>query len=834
MDSSSLTAIERLNGVRQGRLLALATTLFARATGPLRNTLAIALILSCTASRLAGEEAGAINPENINPEVAGAATETVEIDDAASLPRVRIDHSKGSVEEVAQRYLAEMTLGEKIGQLCQLAVYGDKLSDKTAEDLRAGRIGSLFYTGSAAQTREAQRIAREESRLGLPLLSPRDVIHGFRTVFPIPVGQAASWNPELIRQAAAVAADEAKAEGINWTFAPMLDVCRDPRWGRIAESVGEDPLLAERIAEAMVTGYQQPVETSDGQTRYEGIAACAKHFAAYGLSEGGRDYNRAQVAISELHNVILRPFKRSIEAGCATVMTGFSSVNGVPATGHHELLTGVLKGDWGFDGLVVSDWGSVVEMIAHGYAADDAEAAELALNAGVDMEMATNTYREHLRDLHESGRVGIATIDEAVLRILRVKLRFAQDIAAQATGGSAPTEASRALARKLAEQSVVMVKNDAAALPINAETVKRVAIIGPLADAARDQLGCWMLDGKPEETVTVVAAVRAALGENTEVEFLPALESSLDESTEGIAAAAAAAGRADYTILCVGESWQLAGEARCRAEIDLPGAQSELVRAIAETDTKLVMVVLAGRPLTIGDEIDLADAVLYAWHPGTMGGPAIADLLTGASCPSGKLPVTFPKRVGQAPLYYNHPRTGRPALAGTRALIGSGLADFPEEQKYRSHYLDVDPFPLLPFGFGLSYTTFEYGEPELTSSQYEPGQTIGVRVRLTNTGHVAAEEVAQLYVQDVSARLVRPVRELKGFRRVMLEPGESVVLEFALSTDDLAYYDNNAALVQEPGEFRVGVGGDSTAPLSASFTLRRSAIARGERSTSPR
>ena len=443
----------------------------------------------------------------------------------------------------------------------------------------------------------------------------------------------------------------------------------------------------------MVRGYQQPVVEADGTVHHEGIAACAKHFAAYGLSEGGRDYNRAQVAISELYNVILRPFRDAVAAGCATVMTGFSTINGVPATGHRELVTEVLKNGWGFDGLVVSDWGSVVEMVDHGFAADRAEAAERALNAGVDMEMASATFRENLRALHESGRVSIETIDNAVLRVLRVKLQFAANGDADEAVGGPPTEASREVARVLARQSVVMLKNEAALLPLDLETTKRIAVIGPLADAARDQLGCWMVDGKPEEAVTVVAALQEALAGRAEVEHVPGLESALDESTEGIAAAVAAAERADCVVLCVGESWQLAGEARCRAEIGLPGAQRALVEAIAATDTPLLLVVLAGRPLTIGDEIEMANAVLYAWHPGTMGGPAVADLITGVTSPSGKLPVTFPKHVGQAPLYYNHPRTGRPALPATEALIGSGRADFPEEQKFRSHYLDVDPFP---------------------------------------------------------------------------------------------------------------------------------------------
>lgn len=788
--------------------------------------MALTLLGAAVPAALA-EEAVAINPavegatDEINPAVEGQATGHL-TDDAAGLPRVRIDFDQGSIDEVARRVLAQMTLGEKVGQLGQVTTGGDTVPDAIAEDLRKGRIGSLFYTGSAKQTREAKRIALEESRLGIPLLTPRDVIHGFRTVAPIPLGQAASWNPEAIEAACKLAADEAALCGVNWTFAPMLDISRDARWGRIAESLGEDPVLASAISTAMVRGYQQPAEQADGSTRFDGIAACAKHFAAYGLTEGGRDYNRVQVARSQLHNVILPPFHAAVEAGCATFMTGFSSINGIPPSGHRELLRDVLKEQWGFEGLVVSDWASVVEMIAHGYAANRREAARLALTAGLDMEMATDTYREFLVALLESGEIDTTMLDEAVLRILRVKLQFARgELADDDTeADTTPTAEGLATAKRLATESCVLLKNEGL-LPLSPDQLNRVAVIGPLADAARDQLGCWMLDGKAEEAVTPLAALKSALAGQAEVSFVSALKDSIDPSTDGIAAAAEAAADSDAVVLCVGEGWGLSGEARCRADLNLPGAQRELVRAVAATGKPVVMVVLAGRPLTLGAEADLVDAVLYAWHPGTMGGPAIADLLLGVESPSGKLPVTFAKHVGQSPLYYNHPSTGRPAVPETKPLIGSGLADFPELQKYRSHYLDVDPFPLYPFGYGLSYTEFEYGEAELSASTVEPGQTVGVRVRLTNTGQVAATEVAQLYVQDVTAQLVRPVRELKRFRRVELQPGETTVLEFALTTDDLAYFDNVPQRVLEPGDFRVGVGGDSTAPLDVLLKLRR-------------
>lgn len=737
--------------------------------------------------------------------------------DAAPIERVDFDWYSGTVEERIQRLLQLMTFDEKVGQLSQISSGGDALDPRVAQDIRHGRIGSLFYTGNPDVTREAKRIALEESRLGIPLLAPRDVIHGFRTVFPIPLGQAASWNPELIEEAAHVAAGEARAAEVNWTFAPMLDVCRDARWGRIAESPGEDPLLASAFALATVRGYQK-----DGP-HWRGIAACAKHFVAYGLSEGGRDYNRAQVANSELHHVFLAPFRAAVDADCLTVMSGFNTINGIPATGHQPLLRGVLKDRWGFDGLVVSDWSSVVEMIEHGYVRDEQHAAAKALQAGIDMEMATSTFREHLRMLVEQGELQEETIDEAVERVLRVKIAVALPPEPPAPPAppplSAPTEQSLALARKLARQSVVLLKNDDL-LPLDAAKLKRVAVIGPLADAPRDQLGCWMLDGRPEEAVTPLAALREALTGKAKILAASGLESSTDQSTDGLSDAVAVAQDADVAIVFVGEGWWLSGEARSRVELSLPGAQSELVRQVANTGTPVVLVCLAGRPLTIGEEVDLSSAVLFAWHPGTMGGPAIADLLLGVESPSGKLPVTFPKHVGQSPLYYNHPRTGRPPLPGTQALIGSDRADFPEPQKYRSHYIDSDPFPLFSFGFGLAYTQFEYGEVELSASEICAGQTLAVRVKLTNVGKRGGEEVAQLYVRDVTASLVRPVRELKAFRRVRLAPGESSVLEFALDAEDLAYFDNHGRKVLEPGEFRLGVGGDSTAPLSASFQLK--------------
>lgn len=753
----------------------------------------------------------------INPTL-GQPGEPLPYEDGPVGQRVDLGDATTPIEQRVEHILGQLSLEEKIGQLNQRAVGGEALPAKEAADLRSGRIGSLFYTGSRAQTLEAQRIAIKESRLGLPLLAPRDVIHGFRTVFPIPLGQAASWNPPLVEQASAIAAQEARSEGVNWTFAPMMDVARDPRWGRIAESTGEDPYLAGEMAQAMVNGLQQ-VKTADGAgLRVDGVMACAKHFAAYGLAEGGRDYNRAQVSGGDLHSIYLHPFREAVDAGCLSVMTSFNTINGVPATGHRGLVRGVLKDAWGFDGIVVSDWGSVLEMIEHGYAEDERSAAALALSAGVDIEMASTTYQQHLADLVQDGVVAESQIDDAVRRVLRMKLLMARSAETEPAGVSPPTDATRAVSRELARQSCVLLKNDNL-LPLDPAAIKRIAIIGPLADAPRDQLGCWMLDGKPEEAVTLASALRQRLEPRVETVLAPGAASSTSTDVSMLQEAVAAARRADIVVVCVGESWTLSGEARNRVSLNLPGVQEQLVREVAATGVPLVMVVMAGRPLSIGEQTRLADAVLYAWHPGTMGGPAIVDLLLGEHSPSGKLPVTFPQHVGQVPLYYNHPNTGRPALAETRALIGSDLEDFPEPQKFRSHYLDATPFPLFPFGYGLSYGQFVYSDLRLTEERLRPGETLHVSIQLSNHGRLPAEEVAQLYVRDVTAKLVRPVRELKGFQRVRLAPGATAEVTFQLSAKQLAYYDNDGNLQLEPGRFKVGVGSDSTAPFAAEFLL---------------
>lgn len=754
-------------------------------------------------------------------EPTGPSYESAEAETLSDAPQVKSDvrfgDLQGDVDSRINALLEVMSLDEKIGQLIQEHPAPGGLSDEQKLRIRRGRIGSIFYVGDAEQVAQAQQIARS-GRLGIPLLVARDVIHGFRTIFPIPVAQAATWNPDLVERASAVASREAKSQGVDWTFAPMVDISYDPRWGRIAETLGEDPVLASDMAAAMVRGFQQE---QDG--RVTGIAACAKHFVAYGLAEGGRDYDRASVSPFDLHNVYLPPFHACVEAGCRTLMTTFSEVNGIPGTAHRELLTGVLKNDWGFRGVVVSDWGSVIEMIVHGYTEDEREAARAALQAGVDMEMSSPTYAKYVGKLVQEGVVPESRVDDAVRRILRLKYELHEQPIAPKQDALLRDD-SLELAREAARQSLVLLTNDGV-LPLAEDKLKKVAIVGPLADEPLEQLGTWMLDGKTEDSITPLAALRQRLADKAQVVYARGAANSFVRDDSQIDEAVEAAQGADVALLFVGEDAMLSGEARSRSSLDLPGVQRRLVTAVVQTGTPTLVVVLAGRPLTIADEVHAAAAVLYAWHPGTMAGPAIADVLLGDVAPSGKLPVTFPQSVGQIPMYYAHMSTGRPAPADYLPLIGSGRDDLPEEVKYRSHYLDVAPRPLFPFGYGLSYTTFEYSDFDVATQQLSPGETVRVAVTLRNTGDAAGTEVSQLYVRDRFASVVRPVRELKAYRRTTLEPGESTRLEFELPTSALAFFDRQGRPVLEPGSFGVWVGGDSTATLGGEFELVEDASA---------
>lgn len=722
--------------------------------------------------------------------------------------------------------LRVMTLDEKVGQLTQLNGLGgeptggaDNLvaSSGLYDRIRRGELGSVLNERNTSMINALQRVAVEESRLGVPLIFGRDVIHGYRTIFPIPLGQAASWNPKLAEAAAAVAAREARLVGIHWTFAPMVDVARDPRWGRIAESLGEDPYLASAFAAAMVRGYQ-----GDDLSAGDRVAACAKHFVGYGAAEGGRDYNTTSISPSAMRNIYLPSFHAAVDAGVATLMTSFNDVNGVPSSANKHMLRDVLRDEWGFDGFVVSDWESIREMIVHGYAADGKEAARLSIDAGVNMDMASPTYHENVVGLVQSGELSESTVDELVRGILRVKFRlglFERPFTDETLDSPLLAKEHLDLSRQLARQSMVLLKNEHAVLPLQSKADSRIAVIGPLADAKREQLGTWIPDGNAEDSRTPLAAIRQAAGDNVEVLYAAGLKDDLDPGTEGFDEAVAAARKADVVLLIVGESAQLSGEARSRANLDLPGAQNELIAAVAAVGKPTVLIVQAGRPLTIGKQVAQVDAVLYAWHAGTMAGPALADLLWGVESPSGKLPVTFPKAVGQVPLYYNHVNTGRPPRPYDFQRDNQIDDHVDLDLGYNSNYLDASPYPLYPFGYGLSYTAFEYGKVELSTSKLRAGQTLAVRAPVTNTGKVAADEIVQLYVRDVVGSLTRPVRELKGFRRTHLEPGETKVVEFALSTDDLKFYDNEEQWLLEPGKFEVYVGGSSLAHLAGEFEL---------------
>ncbi len=718
--------------------------------------------------------------------------------------------------------IGRMTLAEKIGQLCQVNGHHGHLPESFAKDIREGRIGSILNEVDAATVHEIQRIAVTESRLGIPVLIGRDVIHGFKTVFPIPLGQAASWNEDIVRRGARIAAQEAAACGVRWTFAPMVDIGRDPRWGRVAECLGEDPYLASRLGVAMIEGFQGDDLADPGS-----LVACAKHFAGYGASESGRDYNSTFIPEGELRDVHLPPFRAAVEAGVGTLMASFSDLDGIPASANRFLMTQVLREEWGFDGFVVSDWDSVAQLAVHGLTADDEASALAAATAGVDMEMASHCYEEHLASLVDAGRVSMEHIDTMVANILRIKLRaglFERWWVDPEAFRPAGHPAHLAAAKQAALESLVLLQNrthhGVPVLPLRLDALSRVAVIGPLADRPKEQLGTWIFDGDPSLSISPLAALRSAFEGQVELEWVQALESGRDRRHDGIEAACAAAARADVALVFVGEESILSGEAHCRADISLPGAQEALVHAVASTGTPVVLVVLAGRALALESVSYAAHAMLYAWHPGCMGGPAIADVLTGAFNPCGKLPVTLPRVTGQVPMYYAHRNTGRPPSPETFTHID----DIPLHAEQlslgnTSFHLDVWYRPLFSFGHGVSYTDFRYGNLRLSAERIPFGGSVTVSVEVDNIGTRAGTEVVQLYVRDRVASRTRPVRELKGFERVYLEPGERATLSFQLTTADLAFTGRDNRPVTEPGWFDVWVGRDSDTTRHCAFEL---------------
>ncbi len=732
-------------------------------------------------------------------------------------PRIDQDIVTRSVDQRVGELLGRMTLAEKIGQMNQVHSDGAGV-DHLRGSIQSGRIGSVINEVDVETVNELQRIAVEESRLGIPLLIGRDVIHGFKTVMPIPLGQAATWNPEIVREAARAAACEAAASGVNWTFAPMIDISRDPRWGRIAESFGEDAHLTSALGAAMIRGFQ-----GDKLTGRDSIAACAKHFAGYGACESGRDYAATNIPENELRNVYLPPFKAAVDAGVCSVMTSFSDLDGVPATANEFLLQQVLRDEWDFDGLVVSDWDSVRQLAIHGLTENDKASALAAVTAGVDMEMVGESYLHHLAELINEGRVDESMIDAMVSRILRVKVSLGLFEHPYTDPSTLPAIANADVmetARKAALQSVVLLKNDQQVLPLSSQQLKSLAIIGPLADAPYEQLGTWVFDGDERLSVTPLRAICDLIGESVNVRYVRAMKTSRSRASDEFDEAQQIALESDATILFLGEESILSGEAHCRADIDLPGDQADLVRHVAVPGKPVIAVIMAGRPLTLTNVLDHLDAILYAWHPGTMGGAAIADLLFGVESPSGKLPVTFPKMVGQIPIYYNQKNTGKPPSPETTVNIDSIDARAPQTSfGMTAFHLDAGYEPLFVFGHGLSYAEFEYRKLQLESPQIQLGDTLRVSAELTNRGEVAADEVVQCYIRDLIGSVTRPVKELKDFRRVRLVPGETREVTFELPTDKLAFHGRGGGSVVEPGAFHVWVGGTSETELRGEFRV---------------
>lgn len=717
------------------------------------------------------------------------------------------------IEQKVDELLGKMTLQEKIGQMNQLSPNGS--IEEMADLIKEGKVGSLLNLTNPELVNKAQEIAVKESRLGIPILMSRDVIHGYKTIFPIPLGQAATFNPQIVEDGARVAAVEASADGIRWTFAPMIDVSRDARWGRMAESCGEDSYLNAVMGVAMVKGFQG--DSLDSPTS---IAACAKHFVGYGASEAGKDYNSTFIPERLLRNVYLPPFEAVAKAGCATFMTSFNDNDGVPSTGNSFILKEVLRNEWDYDGMVVTDWASATEMIPHGFCKDRKEVAEKAVNAGVDMEMVSGAFIENLEALVKEGKVSEAAINNAVRNVLRLKFRLGlfdhPYVVTEQAVKYAPEHLAKA--KEAAEQSVILLKNDNGVLPLT-ERVRTVAVVGPMADAPHDQLGTWVFDGEKEHTQTPLKALQEMYADKVQIIYEPGLAYSRDKRTEGIARAVAAARGADVVLAFVGEEAILSGEAHSLADLNLRGAQQELIEALSKTAKPLVTIVMAGRPLTIGKEVNESSAVLYSFHPGTMGGPALADILFGKVVPSGKTPVTFPKMVGQSPIYYAHNHTGR-APSGKETLID----DIPLEAGQTSlgcssFYMDAGFGPLFPFGYGLSYTTFSYDKLNLSADKLRTGETLTASVDLTNTGKYTGTEVVQLYIRDKVGSVTRPVKELKGFRRVTLQPGETKTVTFNLPVSDLAYWNIDMKKVVEPGEFTLWLGTNSDEGLSADFEV---------------
>lgn len=712
--------------------------------------------------------------------------------------------SPAGIEQKINALLARMTLEEKLGQLQQLDGHADgNFRSEHLDLVRKGQLGSFLNVRGVKNTNAVQRVAVEESRLKIPALFGFDVIHGYRTVFPIPLGEASSWDTRAMERAASIAAKEASAAGVRWTFAPMVDIARDPRWGRIAEGAGEDPFLGAAIARARVRGFQGADFSAPDK-----ILACAKHWVAYGAAESGRDYNTTDMSETTLREVYFPPFKAAVDAGVGTFMSAFNDLNGVPTSANPFTLTQVLRREWKFDGFVVSDYESVKELMNHGLAATEAEAARAGVNAGVDMEMVSRLYNKHGAQLIKEGKVSQATIDEAVRRVLRIKFRlglFEKPYADEARERTEIMNAEHlAAAREIAGRSMVLLRNERETLPLS-KSLKSIAVIGPLADDQKNLIGSWTGDGKAEDAVTVLAGIKAKVSPRTKISYAKGCE-LICENADGFAEAVRTAKDADAAIVVVGESAEMSGEAASRSSLDLPGRQLDLIKAIHATGKPYVVVLMNGRPMTINWIAENSPALLETWFAGTQAGNAISDVLFGDVNPGGKLPVTFPRNTGQIPIYYNHKSTGRPPDVNN---------------KYTSKYLDVPVTPLFPFGFGLSYTQFRLSNLQLSAPKIRLDGRLSVSVEVENTGKRAGDEVVQLYIRDVAASRTRPVRELKGFERVTLQPGEKRRITFTLAPEHLGFYNREMRFMVEPGEFKVFVGNSSEGGLEASFEVTK-------------
>ncbi len=737
--------------------------------------------------------------------------------------------SKDPVEQRIDDLLAQMTLAEKIGQMNQLDPSWS--AEEKEAQIREGLVGSIFNIVDPHEVNRLQRMAVEETRLGIPLLVARDVIHGFRTIYPIPLGQAATFDPALVEEAARLTADEAVQAGVRWTFSPMVDVARDPRWGRVAEGYGEDTYLTSVMGAAAVRGYQG----SDSIVR---LAACVKHFAGYSVSEGGRDYNSTWIPEVQLRETYLPPFKAALDAGSLSIMCAFNDINGVPASGNKHLNVDILRHEWQFDGLLVSDWGSIMNMVSHGIATDRLQTAKQSLDAQVDMDMQSNAYLWYLDDLVAQGVVSEKQLDACVRNILRMKFRLGLFDNPYCYIEDTPTyfaPEALAAAQRAAEESAVLLKNNNT-LPLTSNlspltSKPTVLLCGPLAHAQHDQNGTWCFDKVDSMTITPLMAFRE-LAKQGEIRLIEQTGKhwSREVSAANIASLTRLARQADVVLYFGGEESILSGEARCRAHLNLPGDQSAQLRALKATGKPVVLTVMAGRPLCIGEDIDLVDAVLYAFHGGTMQGPALANLIMGKVAPSGRLPITFPNAEGQIPLYYNKKNTGRPTdhpVLIDDIPVGAGQFSIGES----SYWLEYGDQPLYPFGYGLTYTTFEYGSVVLSDSliTLSPHRLIA-SCEITNTGNREAVAVPQLYIRDLVGSLTRPVRELKGFQRVSIPAGESRTVTFELTAEDLAYWhlaegvtlgaDGAYVHSAESGDFHVWIAPNAAEGQPAKFTLK--------------